>query len=99
MAASQHGLQEPVEMSFIDNDAATLAPGVEPRILKSENFSDSQGGYVAAQPQPAAVIEYQPNANFVTPIEKLGDEPEFIDCPFCNNRTKTRVQTNHSPMT
>lgn len=61
--------------------------------------SNNQDDPIVAQPQPPSKIEYQPNTSFVTPIEKLGDEPEFIDCPFCNRRTQTRVERSHSPMT
>ncbi|OAR00863.1 hypothetical protein LLEC1_02733 [Akanthomyces lecanii] len=43
----------------------------------------------AGQP-PAGLTPGQ--AATVTPLNQLGDTPEWIDCPFCQTRTKTTVR-------
>ena len=27
-----------------------------------------------------------------TPLDQLGDTPQWIDCPFCHRRTETRLE-------
>ena len=44
-------------------------------------------GFTTAQP-PATVI----------PLNMLGQEPQWIDCPFCHQRTKTMINKEGSSM-
>jgi hypothetical protein len=39
------------------------------------------------------------NAQYVIPLENLGDQPDWVDCPYCKKRVKTRVQTESSGTT
>ncbi|KAK3901833.1 hypothetical protein C8A05DRAFT_34493 [Staphylotrichum tortipilum] len=41
------------------------------------------------QPQPAVGV---------TPLSRLGDNPQWIDCPFCEHRTMTRLRKEGTPM-
>ncbi|KAG7285694.1 hypothetical protein NEMBOFW57_007987 [Staphylotrichum longicolle] len=34
----------------------------------------------------------------VTPLNMLGDRPQWIDCPFCQRRTMTRLNTEGTSM-
>jgi hypothetical protein len=34
----------------------------------------------------------------VVPLNQLGDQPQWIDCPFCQRRTMTRLNTEGTPM-
>ncbi len=36
---------------------------------------------------------------FVTPLDRLSEVPEFIDCPFCHQRSKTLVSHEGSTAT
>lgn len=37
--------------------------------------------------------------NYVVALEKLGESPDFIDCPWCQKRQKTKVVHTDSSMT
>jgi len=47
---------------------------------------------------PAAIVPIR-NPLTVTPPERLGEEPSYIDCPFCKKRTKTEVRHKNSTVT
>jgi len=43
----------------------------------------------------------QPGVNMVpgvVPLNQLGDTPQWIDCPFCQKRTQTRLDKEGTPM-
>lgn len=46
-------------------------------------------------PPPA----YTQEAERVVPLERMQEEPELVDCPFCHKRTKTRVEKVDSAST
>ncbi len=48
-------------------------------------------------PMAANGPQQQPAAG-VTPLTQLGDQPQWIDCPFCHQRTMTRLRTEGTPM-
>lgn len=48
--------------------------------------------------KPAKIVPI-PQAHKVTPLERLGDAPDWIDCPFCQRMTKTRVTKQDSDTT
>ena len=37
--------------------------------------------------------------NYVVPLERLAQKPEWIDCPYCKQRTQTKVTENESSAT
>ncbi|KAI4863279.1 hypothetical protein F4820DRAFT_450142 [Hypoxylon rubiginosum] len=39
----------------------------------------------------APLVSVEPNARVVTPLHMLGENPAWINCPFCRHCTKTRV--------
>ena len=49
----------------------------------------------AQHPQPVYVQE----TNYVIPLERLQGEPDYVVCPFCNQRAKTRVDSQESGTT
>jgi hypothetical protein len=54
---------------------------------------------VTAPPQTTLIIEAKDNMDQQkpitdpTPLDKLGDTPQWVDCPFCHRRTETRLET------
>ncbi|KAF4458672.1 LPS-induced tumor necrosis factor alpha factor [Fusarium albosuccineum] len=50
----------------------------------------------APSPQPGLKIEALPDVERVTPLHMLGESPAWIDCPFCQRRTMTKVNTEGS---
>ena len=52
---------------------------------------------MSAEPQKAVPGAAQ-QAPRVVPLNQLGSEPQWIDCPFCHQRTKTRLHKDGSPM-
>lgn len=53
---------------------------------------------IAQSDKPAMIVPV-PEAHRVTPLDHLGQEPEWIDCPWCQRMTKTRVTKEDSDMT
>ena len=47
---------------------------------------------------PMAPGAPQPPVLGVTPLDQLGQQPQWIDCPFCQRRTMTRVNKDGTPM-
>ncbi|KAI8674558.1 hypothetical protein NCS57_00353800 [Fusarium keratoplasticum] len=41
-------------------------------------------------------IDDAPPPEMVTPLSRLGERPEFIDCPFCKRRTETTISKEGS---
>lgn len=56
---------------------------------------------VVAQPPPNGPASVVPVSGIpkVTPLNRLGELPQSIDCPFCKQMTKTRVQKTDSAKT
>lgn len=50
----------------------------------------------AQQPMQAPQVG---QGHMVTPLERLGEEPAWVDCPNCKRITQTRVASEHSTMT
>jgi hypothetical protein len=51
----------------------------------------------APQKTVAGAAQQGPGAR-VVPLDRLGSEPQWIDCPFCHERTRTRLQKDGQPM-
>ncbi len=49
-------------------------------------------------PQQQLPITPQHPIAGVTPLNQLGDRPQWIDCPFCKRRTLTRLDKDGTPM-
>lgn len=50
----------------------------------------------ASQKQvPGAAPQQAPG---VVPLDQLGGQPQWIDCPFCRQRTMTRLNKDGTPM-
>ncbi|KAH6640118.1 hypothetical protein F5144DRAFT_504171 [Chaetomium tenue] len=69
------------------------APNQQPAPVK-----DMPTDLNAEQPQSPAPMEAQQPVLGVIPIHQLGDQPQWIDCPFCHQRTMTRVATEGTSM-
>lgn len=61
----------------------------------NETFAKNQMQYnQAANNHPS-----HSQGRMVTPLERLGEEPALVDCPYCKKVTTTRVGSEHSTMT
>ncbi len=49
-------------------------------------------------PQQQSPMTPQHPVAGVTPLNQLGDRPQWIDCPFCKRRTLTRLDKEGTPM-
>ncbi|KAM5370023.1 hypothetical protein ACJZ2D_008706 [Fusarium nematophilum] len=45
------------------------------------------------------VLHRKPSTRTVTPLHLLGDQPDWIDCPFCERRAMTTVKKKPSSVT
>jgi lipopolysaccharide-induced tumor necrosis factor-alpha factor len=52
----------------------------------------------AQQPQSTAPMTSQQPVLGVIPLNQLGEQPQWIDCPFCHQRTMTRVNKEGTSM-
>ncbi|KAH6843481.1 hypothetical protein B0I37DRAFT_218520 [Chaetomium sp. MPI-CAGE-AT-0009] len=52
----------------------------------------------AQQPQPMAPLTPQQPVLGVIPLNQLGEQPQWIDCPFCHRRTMTRLNKEGTSM-
>lgn len=48
---------------------------------------------------PTVATNAQRPDNYVVKPEALGDEPDYVDCPWCYSRQKTRVEERSSNTT
>jgi len=62
-----------------------------PAVLDSKMATRQSTNSYSSETMSAA----SPDKRFAdpTPLDKLGDTPEWIDCPFCHQRTQTRLET------
>ncbi|KAK4228629.1 hypothetical protein QBC38DRAFT_474424 [Podospora fimiseda] len=88
--------QQDVSPAAASTSAASPAPVQVPQ----------QAHITSEQPKPLPVLPGNPTqqnmlpveASIATPLNMLSDQPQWIDCPFCQRRTKTRVQKEGTPM-
>ncbi|KAH6877101.1 hypothetical protein B0T10DRAFT_610083 [Thelonectria olida] len=66
-----------------------------PDHLQKYSTSASEG-LIPVTSSPAAET---PTESMVTPLNLLSDQPDTVDCPFCRQRTQTRVKKHPSYMT
>jgi hypothetical protein len=52
----------------------------------------------AGQPPQGANMHAAPAPTTVIPLNMLGDQPQWIDCPFCHKRTTTTVRREGTSM-
>lgn len=93
--------QQPIvsEPSPVPQTARTQTPNNTEHISQeppayNETFEKSQAP--SGNPTPVA---QQGQGRMVTPLERLGEEPALVDCPYCKKVTTTRVAQEHSTMT
>ncbi|KAK3349226.1 hypothetical protein B0T25DRAFT_237501 [Lasiosphaeria hispida] len=74
--------------------SATTGPAVPLQTLSPNG--------VGIAPKPEAPMTAEQGTLYVTPLEQLtvieGGAPQFINCPFCYQRSKVRAQTEGTPM-
>jgi len=70
-----------------DANAAVQPPAPVKDLPTNLNTPSSQLPMNPQQPVPT-----------VTPLNMLGDHPQWIDCPFCQRRTKTRITREGTSM-
>ncbi|KAK7983644.1 hypothetical protein PG989_011046 [Apiospora arundinis] len=98
MATTSEKTQQPTELPTPNPSQHITSP--EPA------YAHPTGGPVPYETQQskAQQPQVQPDGSampttYATPLAGLGNMPAIIDCPFCNQRTKTRVEEHSSSMT
>jgi len=72
-------------------------PAQQPPAYHEATTDKSQMPYNHSQPMPAQ--NQMGQGHMVTPLERLGEEAAWVDCPYCKRITQTRVGQEHSTMT
>ncbi|GAB1315567.1 hypothetical protein MFIFM68171_05777 [Madurella fahalii] len=88
---------QPADTADIDEITATKPAPPEEMTLNIARNSDRTG-----EPKPGPTVKLLsqgPNGvwrpeNYVIRLTDLSEEPEFIDCPYCHSRQRTRVVPN-----
>ncbi len=70
----------------------------EPRDAKPATVEPQDSTPAAAELQDANLPTDQLPVERVTPLHQLGDQPQWIDCPFCQHRAMTRLDHRRTPM-
>src|ERR1700761_3996800 len=86
-----------------DEKKADMVPSEEDAV----NVMTLNTGIRAAAGKPGEVVATQPlraipgakPENYVTRLENLGESPDFIDCPYCRTRQKTKVSHESTSQT
>ncbi len=73
--------------------AATGPQDAKPVVAESQDAKSA-----AAELLDATSPVDQPPVAVVTPLHQLGDQPQWIDCPFCEHRAMTRLDHRRTPM-
>lgn len=101
--ADRHPKEKPTQhqMSSIPTDDQIQPQPLSP--ADSMHVSDSTKASEVAEQDPPSVDDLTiPQIEpplLVTPRERLGERPAYIDCPFCESTTQTRVKQEDSTTT
>ncbi|KAF7553458.1 hypothetical protein G7Z17_g3616 [Cylindrodendrum hubeiense] len=79
------------------SDLPQVVSGPDLPLVHSSLPEATTGLVVTANNQEVMTMESSQTT--VTPLHLLGDQSEFIDCPFCEKQTKTRVKKKPSNAT
>ncbi|KAH8900005.1 hypothetical protein GQ53DRAFT_869296 [Thozetella sp. PMI_491] len=88
------------------NEKEAIAPPADretlPEVVRDEHnapeaVSPSSLGYVPSQPMTSGRPEE--DRTTVTPLHLLADQPDLVDCPFCQRRAETVVKKVPSTLT
>lgn len=83
----------------------------EPAVLENAgtgfNLPELACAYTHELPQQAITTyaglevstSLEPSTRDVTPLHLLGDQPDWIDCPFCERRARTTIKKKPSNLT
>ncbi|KAK1775114.1 hypothetical protein QBC45DRAFT_436258 [Copromyces sp. CBS 386.78] len=74
--------QPPVQQKQEHEDVSEPPPAYQPPAYQPPAYQPPTN---MEEPQPQPVLG-------VVPLTQLGDGPQWIDCPFCQRRTQTRVE-------
>jgi len=84
------------------NNAQPIQDDTLPAYTASPNGAATNKDFIATPPLTETPQHQTPTANpaaskvedstAVRPLKALDESPEWIDCPYCNTRAKTRVE-------
>ncbi|KAK7962119.1 uncharacterized protein PG986_002944 [Apiospora aurea] len=100
MATTTEKTQQPMELPtpdpsqhIVSPEPAHAHPASGPAPYETQEAKGQQ-----SQPQIQPDGSAMPTT-YATPLSGLGTMPAIIDCPFCHQRTKTRIEEHSSSMT
>ncbi|KAK8016576.1 hypothetical protein PG993_014765 [Apiospora rasikravindrae] len=102
MATTTEKTQQPMEMPttpdpsqhIVSPEPAHAHPASGPAPYETQQTKGQQQQQPQIQPDGSAMP-----TSYATPLSGLGTMPAIIDCPFCHQRTKTRIEEHSSSMT
>lgn len=113
MLARQSRQHIPTTLPYIDDgglpevvmpdDKIDIVPDCDPRKIREQEQqpklpprnSITKGGSVSSAPSRTCSM----SSATVTPLGLLSDQPDMVDCPFCQRRSMTRVKKKASMTT
>ncbi|KAH6618398.1 hypothetical protein B0J18DRAFT_437244 [Chaetomium sp. MPI-SDFR-AT-0129] len=106
--------EQPQQPPAVEPEITPAPPAYSPRAtdeVQDASQPAANRGPAPVQQIPATLDKPLPQPNMaatqqqqlhpvpgVTPFHQLGDQPQWVDCPFCRTRALTRVQKEGSPM-
>lgn len=91
-APAQQQMEQPAQPEIHNTEYIAHEPPAY-----NETFEKSQ--VPSGHPAPTAAHPQLGQGRMVVPLERLGEEPALVDCPYCRMTTTTRVGQEHSTMT
>ncbi|KAJ5722134.1 hypothetical protein N7488_000169 [Penicillium malachiteum] len=89
----------PIESVLESHSTSLDASHSEQANLSYPPYNEPAPPYSAVPVYETVRIEAVPQVAKVTPLHLLGDQPAWIDCPFCQRRAMTRVIQGDSAAT
>ena len=92
----------PQQQSTQNGDNGMVVAHPEPAYVKRTRLVPGETNFNSAQPTPnISTMQYIQQPTVITdknvlnvpiiPLTRLGDEPDFVECPWCHKCVKTRV--------
>jgi hypothetical protein len=97
MAVDDGGLPEPVGLGSPVASSSSQAVGASSSAVTLPADTSNERAVVTSNASTFSGTAYEDPT--VTPLHLLGDQSDFVDCPFCRRRVETRVKKKASAAT
>ncbi|KAF5022869.1 hypothetical protein F66182_5102 [Fusarium sp. NRRL 66182] len=102
--ASEHAPMStvsPAPTSIMNYHDGTQSPPIlqHPALAGTGQVQQGYTGHESMAIPPAQAPAQYPPGQTVTPLNLLAEQPDTVDCPFCQRRAETKVKKTSSQMT